>query len=84
MPADSRLAPWGLSRMKPYPPAAVLPRVGVLLDPDTQTAQWIGEDGAPLPASARHKRSETANETKTKTSSDGIPDEGHDQSGDTD
>lgn len=82
MPAGTHPAPWGLTRMKPYPPAAVLPRVGVLLDPETQTAQWVGEDGGLLPGAGRHRRPEISKETTT--SADGVPDEGHAPEGDTD
>ncbi|OIJ92262.1 hypothetical protein BIV25_28410 [Streptomyces sp. MUSC 14] len=76
--------PWGLSRMKPYPEAAVLKSAPMVLDPDTQTAQLIGTDGLRLPTMDRHKRSETNTETKPRTSLDGNTDEGSDQQGDTD
>lgn len=76
-----KLAPWGATRMKPYPEVAVLPAVDIVLDPHTQTGRWIGPDVTTMD---RHKRSETSNETKTQTSSDGNTDQGSDQTGDTD
>lgn len=76
--------PWGVTRMRRYPDAVVLPAATATVDPVTQTGRWIGTDGIPLPATARHKRSETSKETKTRTSPDGNPDQGSDQEGDTD
>ncbi|MFF5304782.1 putative ATP-grasp-modified RiPP [Streptomyces sp. NPDC013161] len=70
--------------MRPYPDAAALPTATVVIDPATQTGRWIGPDGLDLPVLAKHKKSETSSETKTKTSLDGDPDEGSDQEGDTD
>ncbi|MEW1701135.1 putative ATP-grasp-modified RiPP [Streptomyces sp. NPDC091278] len=77
-------APWGVTRMRPYPEAVVLPAADVFLDPVTQTGRWVGPDGLAMPLTSRHKRSETNKETKTKTSLDGTPDQGSDQEGDTD
>ncbi|WP_256104226.1 putative ATP-grasp-modified RiPP [Streptomyces sp. ODS05-4] len=76
--------PWGLARMRPYPPSAVLPAARPVLDPRTQIPVWVGPDGTPLTAAAKHKRSETSQETSTKTSLDGTPDQGSDQNGDSD
>ncbi|MBV9022765.1 MAG: putative ATP-grasp-modified RiPP [Streptomycetaceae bacterium] len=78
------IRPWGLTRMRPFPATTVLAAASVVLDPDTQTGIWIGEDGLPLPQLDRHRRSETSKETKTRTSSDGDSDQDHDQEGDTD
>ncbi|MFJ8085370.1 putative ATP-grasp-modified RiPP [Streptomyces sp. NPDC096205] len=80
----SRLAPWGIDRMKPFPRAAVLPAARAVLDAETQTAQWVQPDGSSEPLMDKHKRSETPSETSTKTSLDGTPDQGSDQSGDSD
>lgn len=76
--------PWGLSRMKPFPPTAVLTGATVVLDADRQVGRWIRPDGLDVPALDRHKRSQTCNESKTKTSLDSVPDEGTDQQGDED
>ncbi len=78
--------PWGLRRMKPYPAASVMPAVDVVLDEVTQTGRWVDPEGSLslVPEAARHKRSETAKETRTRTSLDGTSDQGSDQSGDTD
>ncbi|MFJ3552392.1 putative ATP-grasp-modified RiPP [Streptomyces sp. NPDC090114] len=76
--------PWGLTRMKPFPTAAVLTAATVVLDADRQVGRWIGPDGLDVPELDRHKRSETCNETKTRTSMDGTTDEGSDQQGDGD
>ena len=76
--------PWGVTRMRPYPAAVVLPAATVVLDPTTQTGRWIGPDGLDIPVMDKHKKSETSNETKMKTSLDGEPDEGSDQEGDSD
>ncbi|AYN33790.1 hypothetical protein DUI70_3288 [Streptomyces albus] len=70
--------------MRRYPEAVSLPAATVTVDPVTQTGRWIGADGKALPATARHKRSETSKETATRTSPDGTPDQGSDQEGDTD
>lgn len=78
------VAPWGLSRMKPFPASTVLACAAIVLDPDSQTGRWIAEGGDGLPMMDRHKRSETSQETSTKTSLDGNPDQGSDQSGDSD
>ncbi|GAA0538211.1 MULTISPECIES: putative ATP-grasp-modified RiPP [Streptomyces] len=76
--------PWGLTRMRHYPEAVVLPAAKVVLDPETQAGRWIGSDGLVVPLTGKHKRSETNKETKAKTSLDGNPDQGSDQEGDTD
>ncbi|MFD7507650.1 putative ATP-grasp-modified RiPP [Streptomyces sp. NPDC059850] len=76
--------PWGLTRMRPYPEAVVLPAARAVLDPVTQTGRWGGSDGLGVPFTGKHKRSETNKETQSKTSLDGNPDEGSDQEGDTD
>lgn len=76
--------PWGLTRMRPYPEAVVLPAAQAVLDPVTQTGRWVGSDGLGVPVTGKHKRSETNKETQSKTSLDGNPDQGSDQEGDTD
>ncbi|MBY8887673.1 putative ATP-grasp-modified RiPP [Streptomyces sp. PTM05] len=76
--------PWGLRRMRPFPPGETLPACRVVLDATTQTGRWLAEDGSALPALDRHKRSETCKETSTRTSLDGTTDSGSDQEGDTD
>lgn len=82
--ASTDLAPWGVSRMRPFPPAAVLPATRPVLDARTQVPNWVAPDGTQHAAEAKHKRSETSKETSTKTSLDGNPDQGSDQSGDSD
>ncbi|CAL9313850.1 putative ATP-grasp-modified RiPP [Streptomyces sp. SudanB182_2057] len=82
--SPDQVKPWGLGRLRPYPPAAVLSAARPVLDPHTQVPAWVGPDGAPLTAEAKHKRSETSQETSTKTSLDGTPDQGSDQNGDSD
>ncbi|MFC4610692.1 putative ATP-grasp-modified RiPP [Streptomyces maoxianensis] len=77
-------APWGLTRMRPFPVAAVLPGAAIVLDSDTQMGEWIGKDGNGIATMDKHKRSETSSETSTRTSSDGNADQGSDQSGDSD
>ncbi|QPP09906.1 putative ATP-grasp-modified RiPP [Streptomyces bathyalis] len=84
MNAQVATKPWGLSRMKPFPATAVLDAARVVLDPKSQTGRRIGPDGRDVPALDRHKRSETAKETNTRTSLDGNTDEGSDQEGDSD
>ncbi|EST27632.1 putative ATP-grasp-modified RiPP [Streptomyces roseochromogenus] len=79
-----QVKPWGLGRMRAYPAAAVLPAAQPVLDLHTQIVTWVDPDGAPIPVGARHKRSETSQETSTKTSLDGTPDQGSDQQGDSD
>ncbi|MGW4491678.1 putative ATP-grasp-modified RiPP [Streptomyces sp. NPDC004376] len=82
--SPEQVKPWGLGRMRPYPPAAVLPAARAVLDSHTQVPTWVGPDGVQLTAEAKHKRSETSQETSTKTSLDGTPDQGSDQNGDSD
>lgn len=82
--SESEPQPWGLSRMRQFPSAAVLAPARVVLDPGTQTGKWTGVDGSALPVLERHKRSETSSETATRTSSDGDTDQGSDQEGDSD
>nr|WP_030017578.1 putative ATP-grasp-modified RiPP [Streptomyces monomycini] len=78
-------APWGLSRMKPYPTCATaFTPSRLVLDEKTQTVRWLEVDGIELPTLDRHKRSETSKETNTTTSLDSNPDQGHDQEGDED
>ncbi|MGW7004975.1 putative ATP-grasp-modified RiPP [Streptomyces sp. NPDC054933] len=77
-------APWGVRRMKPFPASAVVPETRVVLDPKTQTGQWLTDDGTALLTWDKHKRSQTSKETNTKTSLDGNTDQGSDQEGDTD
>ncbi|MFF2852137.1 putative ATP-grasp-modified RiPP [Streptomyces sp. NPDC058001] len=36
---------WGVTRMRPYPEAVVLPAARVVLDPATLTGRWVGPDG---------------------------------------
>ncbi|WP_435174770.1 putative ATP-grasp-modified RiPP [Actinacidiphila sp. bgisy145] len=76
--------PWGLTRMRPFPVSAAVVAGNVVLDAESQTGRWIGPDECSAQSMARHKRSETSKETKTKTSLDGNSDEGSDQEGDTD
>ncbi len=78
------LAPWGLSRMKPYPETEVLNPARLVLDAESQTGRWVGLDGNELPELDRHKRSQTNSETKVQTSLDSNPDQGEDQRGDED
>ncbi|MFH8411088.1 putative ATP-grasp-modified RiPP [Streptomyces sp. NPDC018019] len=79
------VAPWGLSRMKPYPDSATAFTPSRLeLDEKTQTVRWMEADGSELPTLDRHKKSETSKETNTTTNLDSQPDQGHDQEGDED
>lgn len=78
------LRPWGIDRMRPFPPTGILPTVHPVLDAETQTTVWLDVDGSLVPELDRHRRSETSKETKTKTSLDGTPDQGSDQQGDSD
>ncbi|MGK5629632.1 putative ATP-grasp-modified RiPP [Streptomyces sp. URMC 123] len=77
-------APWGLGRMRPYPAAALFAAAHPVLDPRTQVPVWVAPDGTPVPVEAKHKRSQTSQETTARTSLDGTPDQGSDQQGDTD
>ncbi|GAA2664844.1 putative ATP-grasp-modified RiPP [Streptomyces lunalinharesii] len=77
-------ASWGLDRMQSFPSTTVMPCTRIVLDPRTQTARWLAEDGSALPVMDKHKASETSKETSTATSLDGNRDEGHDQSADSD
>ncbi|CAL9471746.1 hypothetical protein SUDANB145_02841 [Streptomyces sp. enrichment culture] len=80
----TELAPWGVCRMRPFPPEAISSVARPSLDHGTQLPVWTSPDGAPMPSLDRHKRSETSKETTTRTSLDGEPDEGSDQQGDSD
>ncbi|WP_327236266.1 putative ATP-grasp-modified RiPP [Streptomyces sp. NBC_01317] len=83
---DESAAPWGLTRMRPFPAGPRDAPATVVLDPVTQTGVWCDDDGSMVPVTlmSKHKRSETSSETKPRTSLDGTPDEGSDQSGDSD
>ncbi|MEU5834032.1 putative ATP-grasp-modified RiPP [Streptomyces diacarni] len=48
--------------MQPYPQTVVFPAARVVLDPVTQTSRWLSPEGTDL-LTARHKRSETSQET---------------------
>ncbi|TWV42676.1 putative ATP-grasp-modified RiPP [Streptomyces misionensis] len=79
-----RITPWGVGRMRPFPATAVLPAASMVLNAETQTADWSAPDDVPVLAMDRHRRSETSKETSTQTSLDGTPDQGSDQAGDSD
>lgn len=81
---DRAATPWGLTRMKPFPRGPQVPDHTIVLDPETQTGRWLNEDGSVAPVTDKHKKSMTSKETRTRTSMDGNPDEGHDQESDTD
>ncbi|MCK1796880.1 putative ATP-grasp-modified RiPP [Streptomyces sp. XM4193] len=81
---DQTPAPWGTSRMRPYPSVIAAPATGLVLDHATQTARWVDPDGVRIPTLDRHRRSQTSKETSTRTSLDGTTDEGSDQEGDSD
>lgn len=82
--SDRAVTPWGLMRMKPFPRGPQLPGLTIVLDPETQTGRWLGEDGVLVPVMDKHKKSGTSSETKPRTSLDGNTDEGSDQESDTD
>ncbi|MFI6691865.1 putative ATP-grasp-modified RiPP [Streptomyces sp. NPDC050433] len=71
--------PWGLTRMRPFPPGEPFPCTTIVLNPETQMGQWLDEDGVPVPMGGKHQKPSTARETKPKTSLDGNADEGTDQ-----
>ncbi|MFG3287233.1 putative ATP-grasp-modified RiPP [Streptomyces sp. NPDC048179] len=81
---STKLAPWGVTRMRPFPAVAVLPAIHPVLNADTQVPDWFDPDGKLAPKMDKHKKSETSKETTTKTSLDGTPDQGSDQNGDSD
>lgn len=77
--------PFGLRRMRPYPPEAAIPYARVILDSDRQIGCWLDQNGQPTPAlDDKHKKSQTWKKTSPKTSLDGNKDEGSDQDGDED
>ncbi|MEV8389653.1 MULTISPECIES: putative ATP-grasp-modified RiPP [unclassified Streptomyces] len=82
--SDGEAVPWGLTRMRPFPADARISRPVVVLDPETQTGQWLDEEGTLMWVMGKHKKSRTWTETKPKTSLDGNTDEGSDQDGDGD
>ncbi|MGW3569856.1 putative ATP-grasp-modified RiPP [Streptomyces sp. NPDC000941] len=77
--SDHAPVPWGLTRMRPFPPAEQLPHATTVLNPKTQIGQWLDTDGIVVPVTGKHKKPSTAKETKPKTSLDGNTDEGSDQ-----
>lgn len=76
-----RMAPAGLTRMRPFPEVVTLPAAELVLDPERQTGRWLSPEGIEALVMDRHKRSETSKETAKKTSLDGTPDQGSDQEG---
>ncbi|MET9294447.1 putative ATP-grasp-modified RiPP [Streptomyces sp. NPDC003077] len=84
MSSEQTVAPWGLSRMRPYPRSVVVPTT-LELDAERQIAVYRGPDGRLVPVLDKHKASETSNETDVTTSGDGQDwDQGSDQEGDSD
>lgn len=71
--------PWGLTRMRSFPPGELFPYAAIVLDPASQTGQWLDGDGVPVRIGGKHQKPSTARETKPKTSLDGNSDEGTDQ-----
>ncbi|GAA2377151.1 hypothetical protein GCM10010246_84760 [Streptomyces cuspidosporus] len=78
-PAYHAPVPWGLTRMRPFPAGEPLPHSTTVLNPETQTGQWVDANGTVVPITGKHKKPSTAKETKPKTSLDGNTDEGSDQ-----
>lgn len=80
--------PWGLSRMEPYGCLTEVHQFAVGLDPDTQTARYMGPDGEVV--TAKHRKTNTGTEKPTRTSrGDGASpgretDEDHSQDSDQD
>ncbi|MER6364002.1 putative ATP-grasp-modified RiPP [Kitasatospora sp. NPDC001527] len=74
----STLAPWGLTRLRRYPSVTVEPYTDVVLDPHTQVAVFLDQDGRVVDM-GKHG---TAKGTETKpesTNQDSRNDTDHDQ-----
>jgi putative ATP-grasp target RiPP len=62
--------PWGLSRMAPLSPASPASYRTVHLDPVTQQAVYVGQDGQPIEA-GRHGTNKQTSKAQTTGGSDG-------------
>ncbi|MFE7646834.1 putative ATP-grasp-modified RiPP [Streptomyces phaeoluteigriseus] len=73
----TRVRPWGIGRLAPYPMTVKLPYATVAVDPDTQTGVFYDDRGNVVEMGKHGTSSATA--TSTATNLDSQPDQGHDQ-----
>ncbi|MEV6976906.1 putative ATP-grasp-modified RiPP [Kitasatospora sp. NPDC093806] len=68
---DTTTPPWGTTRMAPFAATAVVPEYAPVIDPDTQVAVWIDDQGRTVEMGG-HGTS-TSGVTPTSTTPDGQP-----------
>jgi putative ATP-grasp target RiPP len=77
VPTRTATAPWGVSRLAPYPSTTRLPYASVTVDPVTPIGVFRDRAGQVVEM-GKHGTS-TGTETSTTTNSDSRNDQGHDQ-----
>ncbi|WP_371479935.1 putative ATP-grasp-modified RiPP [Kitasatospora sp. NBC_00315] len=87
--AISPPAPWGITRMEPYPDADPLPALTAVIDPQTQVAVYVDDQGRTVEMGAHGTSTNTSTPTSTgggdgqgsnpSTDQDSIPSNDQDQ-----
>lgn len=73
MPANAHVYPWGLQRLRPYPPVtAEAGHASIRLDPDSQVTAYL--DSAGLPVDLPVAATTTATRSMRPTNQDGKSD----------
>ncbi|MFG2905084.1 putative ATP-grasp-modified RiPP [Kitasatospora sp. NPDC048286] len=58
-------APWGTTRMRPYPDTTPIPAVSAVIDPETQMAVFVDDQGRKVEMGAHGTSTETSAPTNT-------------------
>ncbi|MFJ7274016.1 putative ATP-grasp-modified RiPP [Kitasatospora sp. NPDC098663] len=58
-------APWGTTRMEPYPESSPIPALTPVIDPETQVAVFVDEHGRTVELGAHGTSTETSTPTST-------------------
>ncbi|MEV7356466.1 putative ATP-grasp-modified RiPP [Kitasatospora sp. NPDC088264] len=58
-------APWGTTRMGPYPDTRSVPAVSAVIDPETQVAVFVDDQGRKVEMGAHGTSTETSTPTNT-------------------
>ncbi|MGW6917585.1 putative ATP-grasp-modified RiPP [Kitasatospora sp. NPDC054939] len=61
----STVPPWGTTRMRPYPPAAPAAELSVVIDPATQVAVYVDEQGRTVEMGKHGTSTNTSSPTST-------------------
>ncbi|MEU9891167.1 putative ATP-grasp-modified RiPP [Sphaerisporangium sp. NPDC051017] len=68
---DLPVIPWGISRMAPYPPPETVPDYRVVLDPVTQTGNWVDPTGQIIEAGKHGTNKAKPSATQVQSGPDG-------------